>query len=828
MKPSLTSAYCLGLLAFALSCAATAQTIWTGTTGDWFDGANWSLGVPDASGAARVDNGGTAQISASGAVAQSVILGNEASDSGAITASAGGNLAVAADLSVGYGGSGTLLITGGAQVSDFSGEIGYTIASTSGVSGTATVEGAGSSWTHAFELYVGYGTGTLNIRDGATVSDAFGYLGYFPEFPGRSSGTANVDGAGSTWTHDSDFIVGDSGTGVLNITNGGAVVNGTGYLGFNFDSDGTATVDGAGSLWSTNGFFYVGQNGDGTLTVANGGRVESHGSFGYVAYDGASTGLATIDGADSVWHNDHGLYVGFDGNGTIAIANGGTLESGFFANIGFSPGASGTVALTGAGSRFVNAGTIAVGGNVGGAGGTGLMKIDAGASVEAASIAVWNSGSVDITVAPAGAGSIHASSSATLQGALSIEFADGTFSAGTYTLLQADGGLGGTTFATVTIGTPPSGLQAAVTYDANHVDLVLSAAGADLTVAPPSVDFGTVPAGITAGPATFTLTSSGTSAVSVSALDDATAPFVRAGGDCPAPPFDLAPSASCTLAYSFSPTAVGPASDVIAISSSAGPRTITLSGTGIAGVPTTLIVAGGSGQSAAVGSAFALPLTARVEDDFGNPVPNVTVTFAAPASGASAKLSATSVATGDDGEASVTATANGIAGSYDVTASGGLGAPVAFALTNTDAVSDIGIAIGAPAFAERDETIAYTVTVHNAGPGDAVGIAVASALSPLLDVADATWVCVGPPSSGCAATGQGNLLDTVSLPSGGSVTYVVSAAVLPDAGDGPIETSATSTLAGDPKGGNNEASAATAVVIFRDGFDSDAAALVPR
>jgi hypothetical protein len=91
----------------------------------------------------------------------------------------------------------------------------------------------------------------------------------------------------------------------------------------------------------------------------------------------------------------------------------------------------------------------------------------------------------------------------------------------------------------------------------------------------------------------------------------------------------------------------------------------------------------------------------------------------------------------------------------------------------------------------------------------------------LLDVADASWACVGP--SGCASSGEGNLADTVSIPAHGEVGYLIRASVLPDAGDGPIETSASATVAGDPDDENNAASASTAIVIFRDGFDGGAA-----
>ena len=54
---------------------------------------------------------------------------------------------------------------------------------------------------------------------------------------------------------------------------------------------------------------------------------------------------------------------------------------------------------------------------------------------------------------------------------------------------------------------------------------------------------------------------------------------------------------------------------------------------------------GGSGQVAPVGEAFSLSLLVAVTDAGGNPVPGVVVAFAAPATGASATLSAASATT---------------------------------------------------------------------------------------------------------------------------------------------------------------------------------------
>jgi adhesin/invasin len=95
----------------------------------------------------------------------------------------------------------------------------------------------------------------------------------------------------------------------------------------------------------------------------------------------------------------------------------------------------------------------------------------------------------------------------------------------------------------------------------------------------------------------------------------------------------------------------------------------------------------GTPQSTTVLAPFAVPLQVLVTDLFDNPLSGVTVTFAAPTSGASATLSATTLTTDANGNASVTAVANAVMGSYTVTASvGDLTLPASFALTNVSGV----------------------------------------------------------------------------------------------------------------------------------------------
>jgi len=111
---------------------------------------------------------------------------------------------------------------------------------------------------------------------------------------------------------------------------------------------------------------------------------------------------------------------------------------------------------------------------------------------------------------------------------------------------------------------------------------------------------------------------------------------------------------------------------------------ITLDGTAINPVSGSIDPAGGTPQTATVGEPFSGPLEVRVTNVDGDPVPGVTVTFAAPATGASATFSADTVQTDNDGRASVTATANTVAGDYTITATvDGVDTPASFNLTNS-------------------------------------------------------------------------------------------------------------------------------------------------
>jgi fibronectin-binding autotransporter adhesin len=306
-------------------------------------------------------------------------------------------------LGAGYRGNGSLAIRNGITVTSGGGYIGYG----SGSTGTATVDGTGSTWTiNDGYLHVGNsGNGTLSISGGGTVSNTrYVYIGY----NAGSTGVVTVDGTGSALTNSNyDLHVGSSGNGTLNVTNGSVVtVGGNTFVGRESGSTGIINFGAAGGTLTTrallaspsqvtgngkiiahglvsdldlvldtttslhqmlpfngssldldmatnpsdNGPIGAGYRGSGSLAIRNGITVASGG--GYIGYGSGSTGVVTVDGAGSTWTGNRStLSVGSYGNGTLNITGGGSV-SGFYTSIGSSSGSTGIATVDGTGSMW--------------------------------------------------------------------------------------------------------------------------------------------------------------------------------------------------------------------------------------------------------------------------------------------------------------------------------------------------------------------------------------------------------------------------------------------------------------------------------------------
>lgn len=195
---------------------------------------------------------------------------------------------------------------------------------------------------------------------------------------------------------------------------------------------------------------------------------------------------------------------------------------------------------------------------------------------------------------------------------------------------------------------------------------------------------------------------------------------------------------------------------------------------------------------------------------------------------------ASNVAISNDGTLSYTLSGNAGSATFGVTlqddggtANGGDDTSDEQAFTITVAAGlDLSIAIDDDRdFAQGGDTVEYAIVVHNAGPNAAVGARVRNLLP--FNLVDASWACTPDAGASCTAEGTGDIDDSVTIPMGSTLTYLLGATVLAEP-ELPIENS-VSVIAPDgvpdADGTNNSATDVDTVGIFADGFGGDDATL---
>jgi fibronectin-binding autotransporter adhesin len=220
-------------------------------------------------------------------------------------------------LEVGKRGQGSLRVENGATLNSDVSVIGYYAES------DVTVTGPGSNWNVSNDVFfIGrniYSLGKLYVKQGATVSSNYGFIGRFA----NSEGLAVVCGASSKWQLSRHIYIGAEGEGTLEIVDGGRVSSGVGYIGDDSTGIGSVVVTGAGSTWDTLGGLYVGRRGDGILRIEDQGIVRT--DSGKIAWHSSSTGEAYVNGLGAAWHNIGDLIIGLDGDATLSIKNRGVV-----------------------------------------------------------------------------------------------------------------------------------------------------------------------------------------------------------------------------------------------------------------------------------------------------------------------------------------------------------------------------------------------------------------------------------------------------------------------------------------------------------------------
>ena len=304
--------------------------------------------------------------------------------------------------------------------------------------GSVSVGGGYTIWIGFEERYPG--TGQLEVAEGASMQIAQSCeIGYKP----GSIGVVTVNGTGSTFTSESLYVGGiDGGSGELTVINGGAV-DCSGYDciigGYQSDSIGAVTVDGTGSTLTCAGdlMIYGFGGGSATLTIDNDGAVSVDGMI-YIESDSGSSasiffgeGGGTLTGncfkdspeqfsgtgtintrglvsdVDLVFDANHGLTqtlllnepgrnitvnldisgangvaedlgIGHIGSGSLTIRDAVSVEC-RNGSVGYYSGSTGTATVDGAGSSWICAEYLDVGGN-----GNGTLSINNGGLVSVA------------------------------------------------------------------------------------------------------------------------------------------------------------------------------------------------------------------------------------------------------------------------------------------------------------------------------------------------------------------------------------------------------------------------------------------------------------
>ncbi len=223
------------------------------------------------------------------------------------------------------------------------------------------------------------------------------------------------------------------------------------------------------------------------------------------------------------------------------------------------------------------------------------------------------------------------------------------------------------------------------------------------------------------------------------------------------------------------------------------------------------------------GLALATPPAVVVTDAFGNPIAGVAVTFAAgDNSGSITEENPLTDSTGTASAGSWTLAADPGTNTLQASASGLAGSPVQFNAVGSASVDVAVTMTNNRGFVQFGHTLDYVIVVTAAGPSNAHNVLVTDLLPSQVDAANAHWVCLPAVGASCTASGSGDLVgQSADIPSGSSVTYVLSATVLDNqAVDNDTITNTVSvSVDGDTDPSNNTETVVTQAVIFRNAFE---------
>lgn len=245
-----------------------------------------------------------------------VRIGKDAGSDGTLTVSTNATFNNSDSLLIGDAGSGKVEVVNGGSASTASTAATF-IADDPGSTGVLIVSGPGSTWNNLGNLLLGNGgSGMMQVLNGGNGA----VLGQVKIGDGPGSvGVLDVDGVGSSLNFEAASVIGNFGSGSVTVTNGGVFSTALITVADEVGSSGAVMVDGAGSNWIDSIEVFIGNHGSGSLTISDGATVD--GVNATLGDDTDSDGTVTIDGVGSAWHNSGLVTVGNQGQGTLTVIN---------------------------------------------------------------------------------------------------------------------------------------------------------------------------------------------------------------------------------------------------------------------------------------------------------------------------------------------------------------------------------------------------------------------------------------------------------------------------------------------------------------------------
>jgi T5SS/PEP-CTERM-associated repeat protein/autotransporter-associated beta strand protein len=324
----------------------------TGSNSLWNNSGDLIIGYDGYSNSLTISKGATVE-NGSSSYGGVIGLNSDSSNNSVLVTGSNSLWNNSGDLIVGLDGSGnSLVISNGGVVTNsqynYGGVLGLNADSSNN---SVLVTGSNSLWNNSGDLIIGYDgySNSLTISKGATVENgSSSYGGVIGLNSDSSNNSVLVTGTNSLWNNSGDLIVGLDGSGnSLVISNGGKVSNAYSQfgavIGLNTDSSNNSVmVSGPQSLMNNALGIINGSGGSGNiLVISNSGVVAS--GYGVISSTSLSSNNSVlVSGSGSLWTNINTLTVGAEGNGTLTLANGGTVVAAFL-TIASQSGSSGTL-----------------------------------------------------------------------------------------------------------------------------------------------------------------------------------------------------------------------------------------------------------------------------------------------------------------------------------------------------------------------------------------------------------------------------------------------------------------------------------------------------